>query len=97
MTLPQYEDVKVNIDEEIARLAERDGISNMKLLDVTLQMTRRDYYRASIVQWYRGRDQGYLEGVVSARTNVPIYRLIALGFAIGALVFVPLTLFLGKH
>lgn len=63
--MPEYDDIQINLDAEVKRVASKDGIDNPKLLDAPITMPRYDYYKASVVQWYRGRDQGYAEGVAS--------------------------------
>ena len=59
-----YEEIPVNVEEEIAKMAQADGIAPTKAkLAQSLTVTRREYYAASIKAYYRGRDEGYVEGV----------------------------------
>lgn len=99
MSLPDYDDVQVNLEEEIEKLAARDGLENKKLLEITIQMTRREYYAASIIQWYRGRDQGFMEGVASwgTQSTKRYLQLMLVGVAIGAVLTFGITYILLRH
>lgn len=84
--MTDFEDIQINVEDEIRRVAEKDGVTNPKMLEVPMTMTRHDYYKASVVQWYRGRDQGYSEGLASIGPTLErrLRNLFILGCVFGA-------------
>ena len=85
---PNVESVQVDVDAEIIRLANMDGIKQIAQLDVKVEVTRRQRYRDSVVAYYRGRDDGYAEGV--SMIGVPVTKALRRNLLVGFLVGFPL-------
>jgi hypothetical protein len=52
--------VRVDVDKEVRRLAQADKV-DLRLLKQPVDLTRYDYYRSTVVSYYRGRDHGFVE------------------------------------
>ncbi len=88
--------VKIDIAREVLAYAARCGVQAAKL-DVRCDMTRREYFRRVLVQYYAGRNAGYAEGYL-ARVGRARRWYGALGLAAGVALAVlakPLLLGLG--
>jgi len=93
-----YSDVPVNLDDEIRKMAARDGITYARGLETILAVTRKMYYEATIRAYYQGRDAGYAEGV--RMMGSPIRRRIravsVISAGLGAALAAAATYFLGR-
>ena len=57
------DEVKVDIEKEIRKLAQADKVDLRRLVE-PVDLTRHDYYRATVIAYYRGRDDGYMDAFV---------------------------------
>jgi hypothetical protein len=60
--LQSVETVNFDINAEIMKMARADGLPSVKHLDLQVTMTHREYYRATIMAHYRGKEEGFNEG-----------------------------------
>ncbi len=75
-----YTDVKIDLDKEIAKYAEKSKVAT-KNLDKSASVTYRELFRRIIIQYYAGRDFGYREGFLK---GTRVHWRWYVWFAIGA-------------
>ncbi len=66
--IPDVEKVKIDVQKEILKLAQRDGIREIKMLDMDVIMKRRQYYASTVKAYYEGYDIGYVDAAAAAAT-----------------------------
>ncbi len=71
--------VRVDLNAEIVKLADKGNIP-LTDLEKEIVQTNRDYLRDLVLQYFAGKDKGYVEGVRDALRKVwPWYVLFGLG------------------
>lgn len=85
---PNVEVVRIDIEAEVHRLCDRQGISHLRLKD-RLDLSRFDYYRASVMSFYQGKDEGTRETYVSVGVTVAYaHRVLLVGLIVWVLLII---------
>lgn len=86
---PETEVVKVDMEREVLRMAQADGITDPNQLKMKLVVIRREYYETTIRAYYRGVDHGFADG--AAAIGKPFSRDLRSAFFAGLLLGVGLV------
>jgi len=78
---PRYDNVKIDLDAEVMKLAQRDGVTKVQDLQLKVAVRVYDRYADTIRAFYQGKDQGYAEGVLFI--GRPYTRRVRLFLSIG--------------
>jgi hypothetical protein len=60
----RFDTVKIDLDAEVLKMAQRDGITRVADLQRALSVTRYERYADVVRSFYQGKDVGYAEGIL---------------------------------
>jgi hypothetical protein len=60
----RFDTVKVDLDAEVLKMAQRDGVTRVADLQLPVSVTRYERYADVIRSFYQGKDVGYAEGIL---------------------------------
>jgi hypothetical protein len=63
-------ELKVDLDAEVLKLAQADGVTSIDSLQEEVLVKRYDNYAATIKSYYRGYDVGFSHGLNEAATPI---------------------------
>jgi hypothetical protein len=72
-----FDETRINMEDEVRKLAVADGYDDSSSLKTPLSMTRREYYASTVVAHYRGYDAGYAQAARNIARMVRHARILS--------------------
>lgn len=95
----RFDLVKIDLDAEVLKLAQKDGVTRVADLQLPVAIRRYDRYADVVRSFYQGKDQGYAEGIllVGRPYRRRLLTALAVGVFLGGTFGSALTVFLLRY